>query len=182
MKWLEKLFRRPVPNAARSSNLVRGAERYSILVRGEAELLDCETDQPVTDAAILRQLDGRGEDYDLAQYIWPDQDPELHALGLSGGGIHLRCDDAAHRLWAESRYEVDRPLDRRELELVLNYTRGQWSDGAGENFDPCFKAGLPDKVVRLLWMGSLTATLTKDGEPLASLTQTRELALRSDAD
>ncbi len=138
-----------------------------VIVRGEAELLDCETDQPVTDTALLRRLDGLGADYDLAQYIAPGS--ALHGLRLVGGDLRLRYDHVLNRLFAESRYQVDQRLEARELELVLHYTRGQWSDGVGESFDPCHKAGLSGNVVSLRWENALTATLQSSGESLVTV-------------
>ena len=71
----------------RRTRSVERAEAYLVIVRGGAEIADCETDLPVSDVAVLKQLDGRGVDYDMAQYIWPDREAELFALELSGGDL-----------------------------------------------------------------------------------------------
>lgn len=129
-----------------------------ITVRGDAELLDCDTDQAVVDAALLKRLDGVGDDYELAQYISPDAQPELHRLQLAKGDLRLRYEPASNRLFAESRFETHRQLDEPQLALITAFTRAQWSDGVGEHFDLCFKAGLPRHALRLRWDGALLTT------------------------
>jgi hypothetical protein len=52
----------------------------------------------------------------------------------SGGSLRLVYEPAAKQLWVRTEYTARQALTPEELTLLADYTRGQWSDGIGENF------------------------------------------------
>jgi hypothetical protein len=57
------------------------------------------------------------------------------AIGLKGGFIELQYDDADQKLWVITEYDSPRRLNDDEIRFLVEYTRGQWSDGMGENME-----------------------------------------------
>ena len=43
------------------------------------------------------------------------------------------------KLWSVCTYELKTPLTQDEIDYLVDYTSGQWSDGIGEGFEqfPC---------------------------------------------
>jgi hypothetical protein len=52
----------------------------------------------------------------------------------SGGHLRLVYRPDVKELWVVTEYEARRRLSEEELAFLAGYTRGQWSDGIGENF------------------------------------------------
>jgi hypothetical protein len=52
----------------------------------------------------------------------------------AGGHLRLVYRPQANEVWVVTEYQARRPLDAEELDFLAGYTRGQWSDGIGENF------------------------------------------------
>lgn len=93
--------------------------------------------QPSTSKA-LEWLDGRCiEDSPLSDFIWP-ADP-LAFIGLEGGEPVLRWHPERSALRVTSTFLSPRALSGAERQLLLEYVRGQWADGAGENFASGFQ-------------------------------------------
>jgi len=121
----------------RNAGVVVEDASMKIAVTGSVELCQDNDDMdPVTDPAVLRELDGaasdRTEDDSLAMYI---DDPGLRSIGLRGGFIELkfRADDGS--LSVVTEYESPRALTDAELRMLVQHTTDQWSDGLGESFE-----------------------------------------------
>jgi hypothetical protein len=95
-----------------------------------ARALNNEDGTSITDVGIIRTLDGAESDETFADYF----DDATKDLGVSGGRLRFYFDDRSQRLWAETIYEASRELTEAEMNALTEYTKGQWSDGIGENF------------------------------------------------
>ncbi|MFO0876109.1 MAG: hypothetical protein U0840_01950 [Gemmataceae bacterium] len=104
-----------------------------IVIRGVASVF--RDDEPVTDPAILRSLDGLVYDEErFTDYLGgPRRENELLAALEPGGIIRFSYQGGDH-LTAVTEYQTRRPLTGPELNLLVHYTMGQWSDGIGENW------------------------------------------------
>ncbi len=111
-----------------------------IVVQGMAAVF--REDVPITDASVLRLLDGLTyDDERFTDYL--DDTGEEGALAsalVSGGYLEFRHSDGGSLLTAITEYRSKRPLSESELRLLVEYTMGQWSDGIGENW-ACESAG-----------------------------------------
>jgi hypothetical protein len=76
----------------------------------------------------LALLDGFCDDDPLDQYF----DCSERDTTAKGGFIFCRYDATNNKLLMMTEYDVDRDLTESELQVLLAYTRGQWSDGRGE--------------------------------------------------
>jgi hypothetical protein len=90
----------------------------------------------VTSVDVHRQFDGTS--YDEAAFTdflgGPKGETELALLLDHGGYLRFLFIDSESRLYAVTDFRASRRLNVSELELLTNYTKGQWSDGIGENF------------------------------------------------
>jgi hypothetical protein len=101
----------------------------TINITGPIEVCDDRDDEPITDPARLQKCDGVEEKRaNLAEYL----DGELSHLGLGGGDLKLRFDAKKKQVFVVSTYLSPRKLSAKELKALVDFTRGQWSDGAGE--------------------------------------------------
>ena len=105
-----------------------------ILIRGSAAVL--RGDDPVTDPAVLRSLDGVVyDDERFTDYVWGR--PGVGALAPDlepGGAIAFGYRDGDDVLTATTEYRCRRPLSSAEVGMLVDYTLEQWSDGIGENW------------------------------------------------
>lgn len=87
------------------------------------------------DASNPQFIHADGADYpdDLAQYF-PD---DLLNKGISRGYMELKWEN--DKLYVIVEYQSENLLSDIDLKLLKEYTSGQLSDGAGENFEcePC---------------------------------------------
>jgi hypothetical protein len=89
----------------------------------------------VTDSAVLRTLDGlKYTDETFSDYLSDDADKTLSKMGISGGHLAYSFDSKTNLLYVVTEYQLDHNLFLSEIELLKDYTAGQWSDGVGENF------------------------------------------------
>jgi len=107
-------------------------------VSAPARVLDTAAgDSPVTELARLAPLDGIGSDECFSDYLVDDpRTKELPSKGVSGGYLRFRIRSDLSQLWIETEYDLRERLSDREIEKLVEYTLGQWSDGIGENFCP----------------------------------------------
>ncbi|MBX3398298.1 MAG: ankyrin repeat domain-containing protein [Gemmataceae bacterium] len=101
-----------------------------IVISGPAAAFDGDTQTEITDPAVLRRLAGLVvPDANCADYLYA---PEFDELDLTGGRI-----ETAYRSPGDLRvlteYLTPRALSAEELAILVEYTEGQWSDGAGES-------------------------------------------------
>jgi len=116
-------------------------------VSAPTSVLHWESDnRPVTDRARVAALDGLCYNEEcFSDYLMDDKETkDLAARGVSGGYLRFRFDATTDQLWAETVYDLCETLRDQEIKSLLDYTRGQWSDGIGENFVPEYgeKTGL----------------------------------------
>jgi hypothetical protein len=101
----------------------------TITITGPILVCDAADDEPITDVKRLMVCDGVEEkDANLAEYL----DGDLAHVGLGGGDLKLRFDAEQQCVVVVSTFESPRRLTPQEVEELIEYTRGQWSDGAGE--------------------------------------------------
>ncbi|MFG0336200.1 MAG: hypothetical protein ACF8TS_22815 [Maioricimonas sp. JB049] len=108
-----------------------------ITVSGSVGLyVDNDDQDPVHDSAVFCRFDGvsspQEEDDAFANYI---DDARLRSIGIRGGFIELRYDAAGNALRVVTEYESPRRLNNEELQLLVQHTTDQWSDGLSESFE-----------------------------------------------
>ncbi len=107
-----------------------------IVVRGWAAVF--LEDEPMTDPAVLRTLDGVVyDDERFTDYLgdFEDEGEVTLATALeSGGNLRFGYKEGDEWLMAMTEYRSKRPLSESELRRLLEYTSGQWSDGIGANW------------------------------------------------
>ena len=104
-----------------------------IRITVSARALIDDTGELVVDLAELKKLDGTTYDSEtFSDYLIDD--PDAKGIPVSGGHLHFYYDDDKNELFAFTEYTATRELTPNELDGLVRYTRGQWSDGIGENF------------------------------------------------
>lgn len=101
---------------------------YKITIRGMAE----------TSYDNVKELHGIGCQEDFTDYFCQEEQC-LKDKGVSGGYMFFEVLNDDH-LWTTTTYTSREELTLKEIELLANYTQGQWSDGIGEGFEqePCY--------------------------------------------
>lgn len=94
-----------------------------------------DDERAIGDPAVLGSLHGYSyDDERFTDYLGgPQAEDALAQILLLGGCIRFEHDGHSPFLLAITEYQAIRPLDAAELALLVEYTRGQWSDGIGEN-------------------------------------------------
>jgi len=84
----------------------------------------------------LRMLDGLAyKDECFSDYLGDgDETRNLKKIGIEGGFLEFSFDDKDKHLLACTKYLISRFLSEKEIDLLKEYTIGQWSDGIGSNF------------------------------------------------
>ena len=117
-----------------------------IRIVGIAAVFRDSDDELETNPALLSRFDGHVYDEErFTDYLGgPEDEDALAALLVPGGFLRFTYDGHSEVLTAITEYHSHRPLVNAELELLVDYTMGQWSDGIGENFacDTPFDLGL----------------------------------------
>lgn len=124
---------------------------YKITVKGEAQ----------TDYPHLEELHGIDCQDNFSEYF---DDRYLHydsimEKELSGGYMEFRFEDG--KLWTYTIYHTEEELTKEELDTLLDYTRGQWSDGIGEGFEqePCYYDKKGNEIYISPWFSGQKATI-----------------------
>lgn len=135
----------------------------TVTLSGPVEVTDDATEKPVTDPKRLKQFDGLSSGRETcAKY----HHGEVLDLDLKGGAVTLVFDGAKKKLRVVSAFTSARKLTAKELALLVDDTKGQWSDGIGEG---CFDSVMDKKKVFIdlsPWTGGkVTATQADDGQP-----------------
>ncbi len=114
-----------------------------IRITGPTTVLDTDHNE-VTDPDILRSLDGFTYDDDIfTNYLGgPDDETALAVLLEHGGVIRFEFFPESGELVVVTEYHAARRLTAEELNLLTEYTIGQWCDGiveglAAECVDRC---------------------------------------------
>jgi hypothetical protein len=107
--------------------------RSRIVIRGWAAVF--RDDEPVVASEELRTLDGLTyDDERFTDYLGGPEEEDVLAAALESGGILRFGYDGGELLTATTEYLSRRPLTDAEMQLLVDYTMGQWSDGIGENW------------------------------------------------
>lgn len=103
---------------------------YRITIKGEAK----------TDYKNLKRLHGVSSEEEFSDYFGDDEQ-KLKDKGVCNG--FMRFEEMNGKLWTITDYESDIKLTEEELDILGEYTQGQWSDGIGEGFEqvPCMYDG-----------------------------------------
>jgi uncharacterized protein len=80
---------------------------------------------------IIRALDGAESDERCSDYL----EFELADLGITGGAVKLIYDPAGRCFRVSCEYRSPVELTPSQLKMLVDETKGQWSDGIGEG---CF--------------------------------------------
>jgi hypothetical protein len=100
-----------------------------ITISGPVAVMDEKQGVEVLDSQILKKFDGLQSDESCVDYL----DEGLVDIGLIGGHLQLVFDEPSQRLRVCTIYHSPRALKKKELKELVDYTRGQCSDGIGEN-------------------------------------------------
>lgn len=114
-----------------------------VVVQGIAYVFG-DDDQIVENPAILNSYRGFVyNDERFTDYLGgPANEDALAALLSPGGYLRFEYDGKSPFLTAITEYQATRALEDAELDLLVDYTSGQWSDGIGENL--ATQSGLRD--------------------------------------
>ncbi len=95
-----------------------------------------EGDTPVVETReILESLDGLEHDEVFSDYLYDSSGQNILVnAGISGGLLQFWFDQKTNRLMGSTEYSLQRQLSKTEIDLLKEYTIGQWSDGIGSNF------------------------------------------------
>lgn len=99
---------------------------YKITVKGLAE----------TKCKNLQICDGVSCEDEFTEYFG-DEEKVLTDKGVTNGYMHFSHENG--KLWTITTYDSPVELTKEELDILSDYTQGQWSDGIGEGFEqePC---------------------------------------------
>jgi hypothetical protein len=121
---------------------------YKITIKGEAK----------TDYDNLLELDGVDCQDDFAEYF--DSDFSFKD-DIESGYMYFSFEN--EKLWTITEYFSNRELSNEELEILSDYTQGQWSDGIGEGFEqqPCFYDDNDEEVYISPWNRNQEVEITQ---------------------
>lgn len=95
---------------------------YLITIKGESK----------TSYKDLKQLDGIDCQDTFSEYF---DDDFTFKDNVEGGYMYFKYDSDLDKLFTITVYNSDRELSKEELDILEDYTTGQWSDGIGEGFE-----------------------------------------------
>lgn len=102
----------------------------TIIISGPAEAFaqDPRDSDTITDPKTLARFHGLVSKQACADIL---DKPALKKLGLSGGQLRFVLDEKTSALRIITAYQVSRGMSEEETHLLVEATRGQWSDGCG---------------------------------------------------
>ena len=123
-----------------------GESHVKIVISAAAAAFNRKTGESVVDPQQLAQLDGlMYAEASCGEYLCES----LYDIGIVGGQIELAYRPAETRLEVVTTYHASRKLKKAELQLLLDETTGQWSDGIGEGeFQHAEELGIDVDIAR----------------------------------
>jgi hypothetical protein len=105
---------------------------YKIEIKGEAS----------TDYADLAALDGIDCQEEFTEFFsgkYKDSENEQALIDKGVCNGYMSFEYKNGKLWTVTTYDSPVQLTEEELNILAEYTQGQWSDGIGEGFEqePC---------------------------------------------
>jgi hypothetical protein len=98
---------------------------YKIVIKGEAY-----TDYQ--DKSFFNGLDCQDE---FSEYFDRVDEKALIEKGVTDGYMSFKYDEELNKLFTITEYSSKEKLTSEELNILGEYTQGQWSDGIGEGFE-----------------------------------------------
>lgn len=105
---------------------------------------DSSEDREITDLKQIMKFDGETcqdlkdgvmQPVTVVDYLFDGSATKLlEGIGITGGIVRFEYKPQLKQLWLITEYYAPRKLNDQELDVLLEYTMGQWSDGAGEGF------------------------------------------------
>src|SRR5690606_15224291 len=113
----------------------------------------------ITDLVELKTLDGIHCQDDFADDF--DRDASYNDAIFSGS---MKFEFENDKLWTITDYISLRELNQEELNDLLKYTTGQWSDGIGEGFEqfPCGYDEDNEEIFISPWSRTQVATIKQE--------------------
>jgi undecaprenyl pyrophosphate synthase len=130
---------------------------YRITIKGEAK----------TDYENLSDLNGidcqdEFSEYFSSAYKGDEQEQSLIDKGVCSGYMHFESDGT--KLYVIVNYTSPTELTQEELNILVDYTQGQLSDGIGEGFEqmPCHYDDNDEDVFISPWFPGQVLTATQE--------------------
>lgn len=107
-----------------------------ISIQGQANVFVGDDDDPISDPSVLQKLDGiKYVEERFTDFLGGTALEDALALALEPGGyLHFTYVPVNPYLTVTTEFRAKRRLSKEEIDELVNYTCGQWSDGIGENF------------------------------------------------
>ena len=108
-----------------------------LTITGEPMEFKDSDKNPISDSATLMLFDGIYFDACSLVDFFDSTGPRsiLREVIVGGGYMKLIYDHDANTLKLVTEFEAIRPLTEKEKEILIDDTRGQWSDGVGSSFN-----------------------------------------------
>lgn len=104
---------------------------YKITIKGEAQASCIDEDDNEIEVN-LKDLNGIDCQDEFTEYFGEEQQ-SLIDKGVQNGYLQFEFKDG--KLWSVNTYNSEQKLTKKELDILVDYTQGQWSDGIGEGFE-----------------------------------------------
>jgi hypothetical protein len=138
-RWLEIMAESTVRAASENLPMKVVAREGSvqlvlIRIQGKASVVGSD-DQVITEPVQLQDFHRYSyrEERFTDHIGGPEKEDALAALLLPGGHLRFEYDGRSPHLVGITEFVSRRALNTEELQLLVSYTTGQWSDGIGEN-------------------------------------------------
>lgn len=104
---------------------------FQIVISGPASAVREATDEELSADELLEVSGARYDEEELSDHI---DKPRLAKLGITGGTLRVVYDEDRDELRVISEYAAENELSETELDLLVDFTTAQWSDGLGDDF------------------------------------------------
>ena len=101
---------------------------FKITIKGKAH----------TSYEFLQNLNGIDCQEEFSEYFQSEYKDKINEQTLINKNVcngYMHFEYSEGNLWTVTTYDSPVELTQQELEILSEYTQGQWSDGIGENFE-----------------------------------------------